>query len=68
MSANLKEVTAWEAALEIALERDKNVQRLIRAVKDRDYGTADLLAEELDDDEESDRSDPGVHGIASRKR
>lgn len=48
----VEENTGWEAALEIAVEWDKNVNRLIDAVLTSDFATAQLLAEELRDDEE----------------
>jgi hypothetical protein len=48
----IQENTGWEAALEIAIEWDKNVSRLIDAVLRSDFATAQLLAEELRDDEE----------------
>lgn len=48
----VEENTGWEAALEIAVEWDKNVSRLIDAVIAKDYLTADSLAKELKDDEE----------------
>lgn len=48
----VEENTGWEAALEIAVEWDKNVNRLIDAVIAKDYLTADSLAKELKDDEE----------------
>lgn len=55
MSAKLKLVEnlsgVAEVALEIARERNKNVQRLCKAVKSEDYKTAKLLAEELDDEQ-----------------
>lgn len=48
----VEENTGWEAALEIAVEWDKNVSRLINAVLESDFATAQRLAEELRDDEE----------------
>ena len=51
MTLRAVENTGWEAALEIALEWDKNVSRLIDAVRSGDFETAQLLAEELRDDE-----------------
>lgn len=48
----VEENTGWEAAFEIAVEWDKNVSRLINAVLESDFETAQLLAEELRDDEE----------------
>lgn len=46
------ENTGWEIALAIAVERENNVQRLINAVLTSDFAAAQILAEELLDDEE----------------
>lgn len=56
--------TGWEAALQIATEREKNVNRLIKAVLNDQLKTAKLLAKELNDEEstgtpESQYSGPG---------
>ncbi len=47
----VEENTGWQAALEIAIEHDKKVQRLVKAVLQNDPQTAQLLAEELKDEE-----------------
>ena len=68
MSAKLvSENTGWEVALEIAIARDKNVQRLCKAVLNNDYKAAKLIAKELEDDEEGDRVNPRQHRITSIK-
>ncbi len=52
----LVEHTGWEAALEIAVEWNKNVQRLCEAVLSDDHETAKVLAKELHGDEVNLRS------------
>lgn len=64
MSLKLIENTGWEIALALAIERDKNVERLIDAVLESDLETAQSLAEELRYDEEMLGVTESKHGRA----
>lgn len=63
----VEENTAWQVAFEIAVERDKNVRRLCKAVLDDQFETAKLLAKELKDEQESIGTVESINRRAGRR-